>query len=51
MNAIQITTICISIAALALNLVNLARKRKRCKEAEAKVEELKRQIANAEWDI
>lgn len=51
MNAIQITTICISIAALVLNIVNTARTRKRCKEAEAKVEELKRQIANAEWDV
>lgn len=51
MNAIQITTICISIAALVLNFVNLARTRKRCKEAEAKVEELERHIANEEWDI
>lgn len=51
MNTIQIVTVCISIAALALNLVNCARWRKRYKETVAKLEEMKKRIDNLnEWD-
>lgn len=50
MNEIQITAICISVAATALNIVNMAMARMRYKELEAKDKELERQIKNARWD-
>lgn len=51
MNVIQITTICISLAAMVLNLANMARTHRTLRDAEARAKELEQQIASAKWDV